>query len=202
MPEKVALDAAGFFVGRARHKRPLGEVWRIGMRHVATDKDYEAIIMDGFHSSGPFPSCMTLGRHESEFHDRRRCPGATQAPKVPCHSGDCYSKNQILPNQPAESYEVAARRRARGRGLLVVFGYLKEDAGSSGQCLSRMLRPSFRRDLSSTWRCPALPKKGVWNFQALKTPAFIETGEFQTPFLGKAASALIRRSSLLVERLL
>src|SRR5439155_1419175 len=115
LPEKVALDAAGFFVGRAGHKRPLGEVWRIGMRHVATDKDYEAIIMDGFHSSGPFPSCMTLGRHESEFHDRRRCPGATQA---------------------------------------------------------------------------------------LKTPAFIETGEFQTPFLGKAASALIRRSSLLVERLL
>jgi hypothetical protein len=28
------------------------------------------------------------------------------------------------------------------------------------------------------------PKKGVWNFQALKTPAFIETGEFQTPFFG------------------
>src|SRR5439155_6680435 len=31
-----------------------------------------------------------------------------------------------------------------------------------------------------------LPKKGVWNFRSLKTPAFIETGEFQTPFLGKA----------------
>src|SRR5438128_8865379 len=31
-----------------------------------------------------------------------------------------------------------------------------------------------------------LPKKGVWNFQALKSPACIETGEFQTPFLGKA----------------
>src|SRR5207249_614119 len=26
------------------------------------------------------------------------------------------------------------------------------------------------------------PKKGVWNFEALKTPAFIEAGEFQTPF--------------------
>ena len=30
----------------------------------------------------------------------------------------------------------------------------------------------------------ALPKKGVWNFEALKTPAFIEAGEFQTPFFG------------------
>ena len=30
------------------------------------------------------------------------------------------------------------------------------------------------------------PKKGVWNFRALKTPAFIEAREFQTPFLGKA----------------
>jgi hypothetical protein len=30
------------------------------------------------------------------------------------------------------------------------------------------------------------PKKGVWNFQALKTPAFIEIGEFQTPFFGQA----------------
>jgi len=28
----------------------------------------------------------------------------------------------------------------------------------------------------------ALPKKGVWNFRALRTPAFIEAGEFQTPF--------------------
>ena len=28
------------------------------------------------------------------------------------------------------------------------------------------------------------PKKGVWNFEALKTPAFIEAGEFQTPFFG------------------
>jgi hypothetical protein len=34
----------------------------------------------------------------------------------------------------------------------------------------------------------ALPKKSVWNFQALKTPAFIEAGEFQTPFLGWRAS--------------
>src|SRR5439155_4957263 len=25
-------------------------------------------------------------------------------------------------------------------------------------------------------------KKGVWNFEALKTPAFIAAGEFQTPF--------------------
>jgi hypothetical protein len=29
-------------------------------------------------------------------------------------------------------------------------------------------------------------KKGVWNFQALKTPAFIEAGEFQTPFFGQS----------------
>src|SRR5438128_11050834 len=28
------------------------------------------------------------------------------------------------------------------------------------------------------------PKKRVWNFQALKTPAFIEAREFQTPFFG------------------
>jgi len=30
------------------------------------------------------------------------------------------------------------------------------------------------------------PKKGVWNFEALKTPAFIEAGEFQTPFFGQS----------------
>jgi hypothetical protein len=29
-------------------------------------------------------------------------------------------------------------------------------------------------------------KKGVWNFQALKSPACIETGEFQTPFFGQS----------------
>jgi hypothetical protein len=29
-------------------------------------------------------------------------------------------------------------------------------------------------------------KKGVWNFQALKTPAFIEAAEFQTPFFGQS----------------
>jgi hypothetical protein len=33
------------------------------------------------------------------------------------------------------------------------------------------------------------PEKGVWNFQALKTPAFIGAGEFRTLFLGKACSA-------------
>src|SRR5438093_10624435 len=31
------------------------------------------------------------------------------------------------------------------------------------------------------------PKKSVWNFQALKTSAFPEAGEFQTPFLDKAS---------------
>jgi hypothetical protein len=29
-------------------------------------------------------------------------------------------------------------------------------------------------------------KKGVWNFEALKTPAFIDAGEFQTPFFGQS----------------
>ena len=29
-------------------------------------------------------------------------------------------------------------------------------------------------------------KKGVWNFEALKTPAFIAAGEFQTPFFGQS----------------
>src|SRR5438445_6175392 len=33
------------------------------------------------------------------------------------------------------------------------------------------------------------PKKGVWNFQALKTPAFIEAGELQTPFFGQSWQA-------------
>src|SRR5438128_8993943 len=33
--------------------------------------------------------------------------------------------------------------------------------------------------LTSTRLCS---KKAVWNFQALKTPAFIEAREFQTPF--------------------
>src|SRR2546422_10659273 len=30
----------------------------------------------------------------------------------------------------------------------------------------------------------SVPKKGVWNFEALEIPAFIGLGEFQTPFLG------------------
>src|SRR5438105_3294635 len=81
LPEKMALDAAGFCVSRASHKRPLGEVWRIGMRCIAADEDHEAIIMDGFHSSGPFPSCLTLGRHESEFHDRRRVLAQIRFPR-------------------------------------------------------------------------------------------------------------------------
>jgi hypothetical protein len=34
----------------------------------------------------------------------------------------------------------------------------------------------------SRWLCP---EKGVWNFQALKTPAFIEAGEFQHLFWTK-----------------
>src|SRR2546421_6797197 len=33
---------------------------------------------------------------------------------------------------------------------------------------------------------PRFAQKAVGNFQALKTPGFIETGEFQTAFLGKA----------------
>ena len=37
-------------------------------------------------------------------------------------------------------------------------------------------------------RFPLCPKKGVWNFQALKTPAFIQAGEFQTPFFGQSSS--------------
>ena len=40
------------------------------------------------------------------------------------------------------------------------------------------------------------PKKGVWNFQALEIPAFIGLGEFQTPFLGKAAEGARLRLAL------
>src|SRR5438445_8935997 len=35
-------------------------------------------------------------------------------------------------------------------------------------------------------RTISCPKKAVWNFEALKTPAFIEAGEFQTPFFGQS----------------
>src|SRR5438552_5109806 len=41
--------------------------------------------------------------------------------------------------------------------------------------------------LNQWWLCP---KKGVWNFQALKTPAFIEAREFQTPFFGQSMSVV------------
>ncbi|TMQ30314.1 MAG: hypothetical protein E6K70_24385 [Planctomycetota bacterium] len=34
----------------------------------------------------------------------------------------------------------------------------------------------------------AFAQEGVWNFQAPKTPAFLETGEFQTPFWAKAGA--------------
>ena len=39
----------------------------------------------------------------------------------------------------------------------------------------------------ATWRL--CPKKGVWNFQTLKGPAFIGAGEFQTPFFGQSPRA-------------
>jgi len=45
------------------------------------------------------------------------------------------------------------------------------------------------------WSCRLLrlrrfaQKKGVWNFQALKIPAFVDTGEFQTPFFGQSGAA-------------
>ncbi|TMQ33371.1 MAG: hypothetical protein E6K70_13465 [Planctomycetota bacterium] len=35
------------------------------------------------------------------------------------------------------------------------------------------------------------PRKGVWNFQALKTPAFSEAREFQTPFFGQSGQERI-----------
>jgi len=41
---------------------------------------------------------------------------------------------------------------------------------------------------------PLCPKEGVWNFQALKTPAFIETGEFQTPFFGHSAAMILSKA--------
>src|SRR5438094_7630171 len=40
---------------------------------------------------------------------------------------------------------------------------------------------------ASTRLCP---KKGVWNFQALETPAFIRAGEFQTPFFRQSPSTM------------
>jgi hypothetical protein len=36
------------------------------------------------------------------------------------------------------------------------------------------------------------PKKGVWNFQALRIPAFVGALEFQTPFFGQSPIASMR----------
>src|SRR6266404_4546919 len=38
----------------------------------------------------------------------------------------------------------------------------------------------------------AAQKKVLWNFQALKTPAFIEAREFQTPFFGPTSEVVQR----------
>src|SRR5437879_8913642 len=42
------------------------------------------------------------------------------------------------------------------------------------------------------------PKKGVWNFQALKTSAFLDAGEFQTPFLAKSRLKIAGKPRLLL----
>src|SRR5438552_922166 len=47
-----------------------------------------------------------------------------------------------------------------------------------------MVPPSLRSCPRSVRQKMCRPKKGVWNFRALKTPAFVETEEFQTPFFG------------------
>src|SRR5205809_7053188 len=52
------------------------------------------------------------------------------------------------------------------------------------ECLARP-KNFLMIHLFSLFSNPFRPKKGVWNFQALRTPAFIEAGEFQTPFLGR-----------------
>src|SRR5438132_581261 len=45
-------------------------------------------------------------------------------------------------------------------------------------------------EMEEVLRHLACPKKGVWNFLALKTAAFLEAGEFQTPFFGQSSGIL------------
>src|SRR5439155_15779125 len=81
----------------------------------------------------------------------------------------------------------AGKERTRQLGL-------KPNAALNFDCKpafpGSMQRRSNQRDMVSltTERCPASPgpKKGVWNFQALKTPAFIRAGDSRHLFLGKA----------------
>jgi len=56
----------------------------------------------------------------------------------------------------------------------------------AARCFVSLVSPAqdHVRDHASVRKHTPGPKKGVWNFQALKTPAFIEAGEFQTPFFG------------------
>src|SRR5438093_5396370 len=83
----------------------------------------------------------------------------------------------------------AGKERTRQLGL-------KSNAALNFDCKpafpGSMQRRSNQRDMVSLTaeRCPASPgpKKGVWNFRALKTPAFIRAGEFQTPFFGQGWS--------------
>ena len=90
-------------------------------------------------------------------------------------------RNTITHERARPKLNAAGRAQARGR-----------HSGSSSPMaaspptwsISRRVQPSQARCAAPTKRSTnrsSGPKKGVWNFQALKTSAFVDTGEFQTP---------------------
>src|SRR5438309_6007611 len=64
---------------------------------------------------------------------------------------------------------------------------LLNDAGPVSGMASILLAagPCGKNNQELPWDT-ALPKKDVWNFQALEIPAFIGLGEFQTLFFGQS----------------